>query len=49
VLVVLEAMKMEHALVASRDGVIAETYVQEGRQVKAADVLIRLVSQEVVA
>jgi biotin carboxyl carrier protein len=36
-------------LVASRDGVIAETYVQEGRQVKAADVLIRLVSQEVVA
>ncbi len=49
VLVVLEAMKMEHALVASRDGVIAETYVQEGRQVKAADVLIRLVAQEVVA
>jgi 3-methylcrotonyl-CoA carboxylase alpha subunit len=49
VLVVLEAMKMEHALTASRDGVIAETYVQEGRQVKAADVLIRLVSQEVVA
>lgn len=46
VLVVLEAMKMEHALSASRDGVIAETYVQEGRQVKAADVLIRLVSHE---
>lgn len=46
VLVVLEAMKMEHALTASRDGVIAETFVQEGRQVKAADVLIRLVAQE---
>lgn len=49
VLVVLEAMKMEHALTASRDGVIAETYVQEGRQVKAADVLIRLIPQEVAA
>ncbi|CAN1551060.1 COG4770 Acetyl/propionyl-CoA carboxylase, alpha subunit [Caulobacteraceae bacterium] len=49
VLVVLEAMKMEHALTASRDGVIAEIFVQEGRQVKAADVLIRLVSQEVAA
>lgn len=48
VLVVLEAMKMEHALTASRDGVIAETLVQEGRQVKAADVLIRLVAQEAV-
>ena len=46
VLVVLEAMKMEHALTASRDGIIAETFVQEGRQVKAADVLIRLVAQE---
>lgn len=46
VLIVLEAMKMEHALTASRDGVIAETFVQEGRQVKAADVLIRLVAQE---
>lgn len=49
VLVVLEAMKMEHSLSASRDGVIAETYVQEGRQVKAADILIRLVSREPVS
>lgn len=46
VLVILEAMKMEHALTASRDGVIAETLVHEGRQVKAADVLVRLEPQD---
>ncbi len=32
-LVVLEAMKMEHALLAPRDGVIAEVMVAEGAQV----------------
>ncbi len=42
VLVVLEAMKMEHALTASRDGIIEDILVQEGRQVKAADTLVRL-------
>ncbi|GIU65918.1 acetyl/propionyl/methylcrotonyl-CoA carboxylase subunit alpha [Candidatus Phycosocius spiralis] len=42
VLAVLEAMKMEHALTATRDGFIQEIYVQDGRQVKAGDTLIRL-------
>ncbi|WP_224823379.1 biotin carboxylase N-terminal domain-containing protein [Cognatishimia sp. MH4019] len=41
-LVVLEAMKMEHALVAARDGVVAEVLVTEGAQVEAGAALIRL-------
>ena len=41
-LTVLEAMKMEHSLVASRPGEIEEVTVSEGDQVAAGDVLIRL-------
>jgi 3-methylcrotonyl-CoA carboxylase alpha subunit len=41
-LVVLEAMKMEHALLASRDGFIAAVLVSEGDQVEAGAALIRL-------
>ena len=41
-LVVLEAMKMEHALVAARDGIVAEVLVTEGAQVEAGAALIRL-------
>jgi 3-methylcrotonyl-CoA carboxylase alpha subunit len=46
VVVVLEAMKMEHSLVASRDGVIGEVLVTVGRQVRAGDVLVRLQPQD---
>jgi 3-methylcrotonyl-CoA carboxylase alpha subunit len=41
-LVVLEAMKMEHALLAPRDGFIAAVLVSEGDQVEAGAALIRL-------
>jgi len=41
-LAVLEAMKMEHALLAARDGVIVEVLVSEGDQVEAGAALIRL-------
>ena len=41
-LAVLEAMKMEHALLAARDGIIAEVLVGEGDQVEAGAALIRL-------
>ena len=41
-LAVLEAMKMEHALLAARDGVVAEVLAQEGDQVSAGAALIRL-------
>ena len=35
-------MKMEHALLAARDGVIAEVLISEGDQVEAGAALIRL-------
>ena len=41
-LAVLEAMKMEHALVAPRDGIVAEVMAAEGAQVEAGAALIRL-------
>jgi 3-methylcrotonyl-CoA carboxylase alpha subunit len=41
-LAVLEAMKMEHSLLAARDGVIAEVLVAEGDQVTAGAALVRL-------
>jgi len=41
-LAVLEAMKMEHALTAGRDGVVAEVLTQAGAQVEAGAALIRL-------
>ncbi|BDW99120.1 acetyl/propionyl/methylcrotonyl-CoA carboxylase subunit alpha [Maricaulis maris] len=49
-LVVLEAMKMEHALAAPRDGVIGELTVETGGQVAEGDVLVALEAlDEVVA
>ncbi|OWU83769.1 3-methylcrotonyl-CoA carboxylase [Oceanicola sp. 22II-s10i] len=45
-LAVLEAMKMEHALTAPRDGVVAEVLVAEGAQVEAGAPLIRLEEEE---
>ncbi|MDP5215616.1 acetyl/propionyl/methylcrotonyl-CoA carboxylase subunit alpha [Ruegeria sp. 2205SS24-7] len=41
-LAVLEAMKMEHALLAARDGVVAEVLSSEGAQVEAGAALVRL-------
>ena len=43
-LLVLEAMKMEHSLVAARDGTITEVLVQVGDQVEAGMALILLES-----
>ncbi|WP_306132277.1 ATP-binding protein [Roseivivax marinus] len=45
-LAVLEAMKMEHALTAWRDGVVAEVLVAEGDQVEAGASLVRLEDEE---
>jgi 3-methylcrotonyl-CoA carboxylase alpha subunit len=45
-LAVLEAMKMEHALVAARDGVVEEVLVAEGTQVEAGAALIRLAAED---
>lgn len=45
-LAVLEAMKMEHALLAARDGVVQEVLVAEGSQVEGGAALIRLAPQE---
>jgi 3-methylcrotonyl-CoA carboxylase alpha subunit len=42
VLVVLEAMKMEHALVAPRDGAVAAVHVGEGAQVEDGALLLAL-------
>ena len=39
-LAILEAMKMEHALLAGMDGVVSEVPCTEGAQVNAGDVLI---------
>ena len=39
---VMEAMKMEHTLVASRDGVVAEVLAAAGDQVEAGAALVRL-------
>ena len=45
-LMILEAMKMEHSLKASRDGVVAEVLIAQGHQVAAGDALIRLAEEE---
>ena len=45
-LAVLEAMKMEHALLAARDGVVAEVLVTAGTQVEAGAALVRLEAEE---
>ncbi|MCF3593421.1 ATP-grasp domain-containing protein [Rhodobacteraceae bacterium LMO-12] len=39
---ILEAMKMEHSLLAARDGVVAEVLAVTGSQVEAGEALIRL-------
>ena len=41
-LAVLDAMKMEHGLLAARDGVVAEVLAADGDQVEAGAALIRL-------
>ena len=48
-LAVLEAMKMEHALLAARDGVIAEVLARAGDQVEAGAALILLEPEAVQA
>ncbi|EYD74874.1 Methylcrotonyl-CoA carboxylase biotin-containing subunit [Rubellimicrobium mesophilum DSM 19309] len=45
-LVVVEAMKMEHALSAPRDGRVAEVLVAEGEQVEAGAPLVRLEAED---
>ena len=45
-LAVLEAMKMEHALLAARDGVVAEVLAEPGAQVEAGAALILLEEEE---
>ena len=45
-LAVLEAMKMEHSLLAARDGVVAEVLAKEGAQVEAGAPLVRLADEE---
>ena len=37
--IVIEAMKMEHAVVAPIDGVLARLLVSEGQQVQRGDVI----------
>ncbi|WP_135503471.1 acetyl/propionyl/methylcrotonyl-CoA carboxylase subunit alpha [Roseovarius aestuariivivens] len=45
-LAILEAMKMEHSLLAPRDGIVAEVLVGQGAQVEAGAALIRLEETE---
>ncbi len=45
-LAILEAMKMEHALEAARDGVVAEVLCAEGDQVEAGAPLVRLEDED---
>ncbi len=46
VLLVLEAMKMEHSLAAPRDGVVAEVHVAPGDQVTEGGLLVALESAD---
>ncbi|WP_164657867.1 acetyl/propionyl/methylcrotonyl-CoA carboxylase subunit alpha [Tropicibacter sp. Alg240-R139] len=41
-LAILEAMKMEHSLLAARDGIVAEVLTEAGTQVEAGAALVRL-------
>ena len=45
-LVILEAMKMEHRIVAPRDGVVAQVHVSVGDQVDNAQLLVTLTEEE---
>ena len=40
VLIVLEAMKMEHMIVSAEEGTVSEVRVTAGQQVEAGDVLL---------
>ena len=44
-LAILEAMKMEHALLAARDGEVAEVLAEAGTQVEAGMGLIQLTEE----
>ena len=46
VLIVLEAMKMEHSIKAPKDGVIDDIFFEVGSQVNEGDDLISLESNE---
>jgi propionyl-CoA carboxylase alpha chain len=41
-LLVLEAMKMEHRITASRDGIVAALHVEKGQQVKNGQLLVTI-------
>ena len=45
-LAILEAMKMEHSLLAARDGVVAEVLAAAGDQVEAGAALVRLEAED---
>lgn len=45
-LAILEAMKMEHSLLAARDGTVAEVLAEAGNQVEAGAALIRLEDED---
>lgn len=45
-LLTLEAMKMEHSLVAPFDGVVAELNASEGAQVQVEALLVRIEATE---
>ena len=45
-LAILEAMKMEHSLLAARDGIVAEVLCEAGAQVEAGAALIRLEEED---
>lgn len=45
-LAILEAMKMEHSLLAARDGIVAEVLAHDGDQVQDGAALILLVEEE---
>jgi 3-methylcrotonyl-CoA carboxylase alpha subunit len=45
-LAILEAMKMEHALLAARDGVVAQVFAAMGDQVEAGAALVQLEPEE---
>jgi len=42
VLVVVEAMKMEHAVLAPKDGVVGRVLVSEGQMVGLGDILVEM-------
>jgi propionyl-CoA carboxylase alpha chain len=46
VLLILEAMKMEHRIMATSDGTVAEVRVHEGQQVDARQVLVVVEAEE---